>query len=305
MNLLLQVLIMEVKMMAYRFFYTFFLLIIGMTVASLSVRSDILSGKQQQIRISSTEQKSSILIAQNEITSKSADVIKIAPEKMGLSPKVLPGAQFLSSKEWKAMKTIPKTGLFIIDSQAIPRELPKLLEKEGYKLEQNGTLRDSKGKPVAMFLQPAYFKITKQKKAHLTPRHPNSNQFSKTLGEYFIPNAQAGNPHNFRCFSAWPWAVYRNGFCRNYEAKTFAHSYGLDEHRACSRNSPHTRIQYIETRASIGGRRDRDDCRNCDNEQSRVKWDIGCFWPAHGGASGAHYAHLTDEGISVTRSWSW
>jgi hypothetical protein len=229
------------------------------------------------------------------LKSSGATIVKLKPGSMGLPKDKLPGAKFISFSEWEKMKNIPKTGLFLVDTQSIPPELPAQLKEEGYELSKDGKLTTKDKKPVAIFIKPDYFSVA-----------PSKDEKSATgLLNNLFNNAYAGNPYPFRCFSVSPWSIYHGGFCRDYQAKTTAHAYGVDRSNNCSSSSPHTRIEYIETRASIGGRSDRDSCRNCDQESSSVEWDIGCWWPAHGRASGRHFLNMKDGGIELTREFSW
>lgn len=96
---------------------------------------------------------------------------------------------------------------------------------------------------------------------------------------------------------------YSGGFCRDYRAWTTAEVWGPEQEGY----RPHTRIEYIETRAEFNWRQHRNSCFDCDREDSYVRRSFGCFWPAIAGARGFHYAHWadTDTGFSATRTWSW
>lgn len=322
----------------------------GLSLAFLAAAvlpvGDVISAETQIIPIpaestSPVESRSATQIAQSRggLKVEGASVRRLSGKNMGLPRSALPGARFLSYGKWLKMTQIPKTGLFIVDSFFVPRELPGELKRAGYRLKRNGTLVDRKGQPIALFVKSAYFELmpkggTKPKRPLKlrTPTTPGGQLKPGTRGGLapdgddgatgkhaahggvdlggllaglLVSEAQAGNPYAFRCFSAGQWAVYRGGYCRNYETKTTVHAYGFDRRNRCGRSSPHTRIQSIETRASIGRLRDRDSCRNCDRESSRIKWNIGCFWPAHRRASGRNFMDMLDGRTHVTRSWSW
>jgi hypothetical protein len=232
------------------------------------------------------------------LTAEGAKVIRLKDSQMGLPKSALPGAKFITFAQWKDMKEIPKTGLYLVDMSFVPPGLPEHLKAyEGYILEQDGTLRDQSGKPIAVFIKTDYFQLQAEKK---TARQRTSS----TLRNSFAP-APPGNPYDFRCVAVSGWSVYHGGFCRDYDARTYADAYGLDERGGCSRSSPHTRIESIETRAEIRGRRDLDTCRGCERASSRARWDLGCWWPRDGGASSFHFVNLFDLGIRFTRAWTF
>jgi len=231
------------------------------------------------------------------LTAEGGKLITLKDSEMGLPRNALPGAKFITYAQWKDMKEIPKTGLYLVNMTSVPRELPGRLKTEGFTLKQDGTLLDASGKPVAVFTSTQYYQVQADNKVGANPRglRSSSNSFA----------ASPGSPYAFRCVAASGWNVYDGGFCRDYVARTYADAYGFDERGGCSRLSPHTRIESIETRAEIRGRRDLDTCRDCINASSRARWDIGCWWPAHGGASSFHFVNLFDLGIRFTRSWTW
>ena len=202
----------------------------------------------------------------------------------------LPGAKSISFAQWRDMKDIPATGLFLVETDFVPYNLPARLKKEGLTLTKDGKLRDKKG-PVTLFVASEAFQAELNAKQSL---------LDKASG-LFMGTAHAASPYPFSRFTWSMWWRYRGGFCRDYRAWTVAEAWGPEQDGA----RPHTRIEYMETRAEIGSRRDRDSCSNCDEESSYARWDIGCWWPAHGGASGWHYANWKDGWFSATRTWSW
>jgi hypothetical protein len=211
----------------------------------------------------------------------------------------MPGVRSVSYEQWHAMAEIPKAGLFLVDTDHIPLGLADFLKSEKLILERDGRLHDEKGQPVALFLKSETFSV-KGKRAEAEPLKPLRLLFDRTLA-LLETQVYAANPYPFASFSWRMWWRYHGGFCRDYRAGTSAEAWGPAQGGA----SPHTRIEYIETRVDMAGRHDRDSCRNCDQQGSSVTWDIGCFWPAHGRASGSHYANWKDGAFSATRTWSW
>ncbi len=241
---------------------------------------------------------------------KGAQVKQLSGELAGRPLSVLPGARTITYDELSNMKDIPKTGLFLVEMDYVPQGLSAMLKKEGLRLKADGSLVDRRGQPVTIIHKEETFSVQREKKTEREPlrfgsvESPDSPMWRKIRGA-FVGEAQAASPHPFSCFSwSWSWR-YNGGFCRDYRAWTNTDAWGPDAGGACGPVKPHTRIASIETRAEIGGHKDRDTCVNCDSEGSDATWDIGCFWPAHGGATGFHFVNLVDGGINIIRSHSW
>jgi hypothetical protein len=216
-------------------------------------------------------------------------------EEAGLPLETVPGVKTITFAEWLKMDEIPETGLYLVDTDFIPHGLPEALKEEGITLNQDGSL-DSAGVKFALFIQSQVYRIVDNQSSL-----ENQPGFLEKLAGLFAGEAVAAEPYPFSRYSWNLWWRYRGGFCRDYKAKTIAEAWGPLQ----GGFRPHTRIEYIETRVEMGSRRDRDSCSGCDEQSSFTKWDIGCFWPAHGGASGWHYANWKDGGFSATITWSW
>lgn len=227
-----------------------------------------------------------------------AKLVTLKDAAMGLPKSALPGAKFITYAQWKDMKDIPKTGLYLVNMSSVPRELPARLKEEGYTLKPDGTLLDQAGNNVAVFTSTQYAELQAQQKTG------NVGVSTRTSRNSFAGGAYA-EPYAFRCVATSGWNVYHGGFCRDYVARTFADAYGVDESGRCSRLSPHTRVESIETRAEKGTARDRDTCRACDSESSRATLELGCFWPSRGSSSSFHFVNFFDLGIRFTRAWTW
>ncbi|MCM1981672.1 hypothetical protein [Lyngbya confervoides] len=221
--------------------------------------------------------------------------VQIAPaSRAGLALSDLPGVRQISLQRWSELQTVPETGLYLVETPFVPRTLKDQLAEMKYTLKPDGTLLDELGQRVTLFVKSEVFEV-QQPAARFFPT------LQASLPLVGVPMLQAANPYPFSQFSWSMYWRYRGGFCRDYRAWTKAEAWGPIQ----GGYRPHTRINYIETRAEIGSRRDRDSCSNCDTESSYVRWDIGCFWPAHGGATGFHYANWQDGSFSATRTWSW
>jgi hypothetical protein len=237
---------------------------------------------------------------QTSIKSKGpGQVIKLSGDAAGLSKSALPGAQFISYDAWAKMQDVPKTGLFIVDIDFVPSTLPQQLKEEGLSLSPNGQLTDSKGNPFAVFTSGDTYKLEgpagKGKQGGLRGGlWKYAEAAVNGIASLIVTPAKAGNPHPFWCASAG-WSLrYEGGFCRSYRARTQANAWGPDAAWGCV-NAPATSITRIETRTGLGGPGPVRTCDNCNQHVSTATWDIGCFWPAHGGTHSEHFAHLFDR----------
>jgi hypothetical protein len=218
-----------------------------------------------------------------------AVVKRLKGTQAGLARSRVPGVRFISSEKVRRIKvTERQTGLYLVDIDFIPRGLPAALKQFRYTLRKDGTLLDANKEPILALVTSEVYLIEKRKAAGLS--------------NLVIPTAQAANPFPWRCYSFTPWAVYHGGFHRWYDARTWAGAYGADNSGGCSGGSPHTRIDYLYTRAAVGGWGDSDHCFNCETEYSRDTWDVGYFWPAHGVPVTTHHAVYADGTFSFSRT---
>ena len=218
-----------------------------------------------------------------------AVVRQLSGLKAGLPPESLPGAQFISLKEAKRINTKErKTGLFLVDIDSVPRELPEDLKSFKYLLRKDGTLLDANEDPILALVTSEVYLIQKKR--------------TEKLSNLIIPEVYAASPFPWRCYTFTPWAVYHSGFHRWYDARTRASTYGADGAGGCGSGTPHTRIDYLYTRAAVGGGGDHNHCFNCETEYSRDTWDVGYFWPAHGVTVTKHHAVYADGDFSFSRT---
>lgn len=216
---------------------------------------------------------------------------------IGLPASEIPGVRLLSSTDLQKVTEAPATGLFIVDSDTIPPGLPLAMEEFGLTISDDGTLLDENKQPVTAFVKSLSYQIEPEQ-AGQKGRKPDDS-----AGESAVEGK--ASPFPFRCWSWQWWAKYSGGFCRYYEAKTWAYAWGADENNSCGVNKPQTKIDYIETIAEVSGSQDRDRCYNCDSQYSRKRRDIGCFWPAHGTLFTYHRVLLAEGSIRIFASDSW
>lgn len=260
------------------------------------------------------------------LRSQGMSVRKLGGRAAGKPLSALPGAKAISRGAWARMKEIPKTGLYLVDLDHIPAGLEDDLKRNGYRLAPDGTLTRG-GNPVALFVHGETFRITPQAGGGggggaLLKIDPLKEpvRFAAALADeagrelarlanaaasLAISEAKAASPFPWRCGTWYFKWEYNGGFCRDYRAWSHAYSWGPGSDGWCADPKPLTRIEYISTYVAIGGHTDWDYYYNADQSHSYAKWDIGCFWPAHGGASGFHYAYWRDGSAWMYRTWSW
>jgi hypothetical protein len=221
-----------------------------------------------------------------EITTaeKAAD-LTLAPEKFP-QVRLVKAKQFFAEHQDRS-KT--PSGLYILDSTFIPGQLPEILKEAELTLKPDGILVNAKGEKVTMVLWHKLVAVS-EKAGSLS---------EDDRGWSILPVVHAASPYRLSLVSAWGSWQADNGFCRSLTARTGADSWGPLQNGS----RPHTRIQYIETRAwaNEAGTTDRE-CRNCDKLTSRAEASFGCFWPAYGTGTYS-YANLKDGSFSWT--WRW
>lgn len=214
---------------------------------------------------------------------------KLTGREAGLPLSDFPGAKSISSAEWKQMREIPKTGLYIVDADYVPGNFRQSLKQEGYSYGANGEIKDRKGNSKAIFILPQTYEMKGQRQGFL-------EKVQKYAGDAIVGEAKAGNPYWFACYSADAWLVYSNGFCRYWDLKTKGWAYGPKAGGGCGWPVPATKISTIQVWAWIHGHAFKSaSCANCSSKGVTASWDIGCFWPAYGGATLENYANLQDN----------
>jgi hypothetical protein len=230
-----------------------------------------------------------------ELKVEGGEVVQLKGKEAGLPLETIPGIKSITFEEWLKMKEVPKTGLFLVDTDFIPNELLERLKKEGYQLRKDGTF-DSAGVQIALFIQAEVFERLDKNEGAL-----NFPDLKKLLS-LFVKPVYAADPFPLRRISWNMWWRYNGGFCRDWRAGTLAEAWGPLQEGV----RPHTRIDTIKTHAELGsGLIDRDVCIGCDQGSSYVQYDVGCFWPASGCCNGFHFAIWQDGSFSATRTWRW
>lgn len=218
----------------------------------------------------------------SEVEITGAEAEKLRGEEAGLPLSALPGVKTIRTEELYQLKEAPETGLYLVDTDFVPQELEAELKEMGFRLSEDGTL-DSAGVKTTLFVQAEVFRLKPQKQEE-------QQEVDQEGQSRAFPLPWAAYSYNF-------WWRYNGGFCRDYHAHTRAYAYGP----RAGGIWPVTNIQLIQTHVNS----DTDVCFGCYREGSDWSWDIGCFWPAHGGASGYHYIYMYDPGITIFRTWGW
>lgn len=236
------------------------------------------------------------------LRSHGIEVKKLEGPKAGKAISSMPGVKTINRQQWRAMKQIPKTGLYLYDLNHIPPGLEEDLRRNGYQLTPDGTLTQN-GKPVALFVHGETFRIGPPKSSSLLEQL--LSPVAAATDSLRVSEAHAASPFPWACGSWYFKWQYDGGFCRDFKAWSNAYAWGPGSDGGCADPKPLTHIQYISTYAAIGGYSGWD--YHFDSEQSHAyaEWDIGCFWPAFGTPSGFHYAYWRDGSAWMYRTWSW
>jgi hypothetical protein len=191
-------------------------------------------------------------------------------------------------KEYKDRSKTP-SGLYILDSELIPPQLPEILKAQHLELKPDGTLVNAQGGKVSMVLWHKLVAVDERRRS----------QKDEENGWSLLPVVHAASPYPLSYVSAWGSWYADNGFCRSLTSTTGADAWGPLQNGA----RPHTFIQFIEARAWVlsGAMIDRV-CKNCYTLEAQSVQNFGCFWPAYGTGTYS-YADLKDGSFSW--SWSW
>jgi hypothetical protein len=228
-------------------------------------------------------------------------VRRVTGPSAGLPREATPHAKFVTTDEVRRLDVArQRTGLFIVDADYVPRDLPEILKAKQLTVRQDGSLIDRNGEPVAMF-------ITSEVYVAEGARQPKRVSLLDRFLEAIVTPAYAASPFAWHCFSFSPWAVYHGGFHRWYEAGTNIAAYGADGGGGCSAGSPLTNIDFLQARAAVGGPANVNSCFHCPTQSAYDTWDVGYFWPAHGIPTTTHSGIWADGKFSFTRtrSLSW
>ncbi|MFM9864458.1 MAG: hypothetical protein ACKVRO_12700 [Micropepsaceae bacterium] len=201
----------------------------------------------------------------------------------GLPKGSVAGVKFITTAEMKKATGPKESGVFIVDSDAIPRSLQANLKQGGYTLKADGNAFDAKGTPVAIFVDSKTFRVGSGKSGGAASL---LDRFAETIGDIAITRARAGVPHPFRCQTIDRFAVFDTGFCRYQRVHTFAEANGALVGGACGAARPETSISSIVVRAGFPptniARRSCPTAAGCSRAEASREIHYGCFWPGIG-----------------------
>jgi hypothetical protein len=218
------------------------------------------------------------------------------PQDMILPRDQFSGIHFYQSGEFFSKFPDPKStpsGLYLLDTEFVPKQLPEILAKDNVALGPDGTLVNQEGEKVVMLLKYRIAAVTKK---------PADGGVSAQQGT--LPPSW---PYPLEYVSAWYSWRYYNGFCRYGDAYTGGDAWGpiIDQYN----DRAHTNIDYMEMNASLwagGGPWVVDDewRYNVSSDVAHAHKDIGCWWQAYGYAQFG-WAYFYDAPSNFSWSWSW
>ena len=211
------------------------------------------------------------------------------PEDMILPRDQFKAIHFYQSAEFFSKFPDPKStpsGLYLLDTDFVPKQLPAILAKNNVVLGPEGTIVNEKGEAVVLVL--GYKMVAVEQPEVGGIKHPSW-------------------PFPLEYVSAWYSWNFNNGFCRYGDDYTGGDAWGpiIDQWG----DRAHTNIQYMEMDASLwaGG----DPWVVDDEPRNNVSWDfahahkdIGCFWPSYG-YSVYGWAYFYDGPSNFSWYWSW
>ena len=253
------------------------------------------------------------LAADSPVTVLNANVkgtgVTLTPATVAGLPKgSVQGMKFTTTEQMKKTKGPTEVGVFMVDSESIPKNLQANLKEAGYQLQADGKAVDAKGNPIAVFVSSQTYRVDpKQKSGEL----PNMLQrFGQAIWNFAVTPAKAGNPYPFRCYTINLYAVYDlGGFCRWQRVHTFAEADGALADGTCGVARPETRISSISVRAGfLPSSISRRSCPNCSRASVSRQVGYGCLWPAIGGTpTMRHQVNMFDavDGARIDGFWDW
>jgi hypothetical protein len=217
-----------------------------------------------------------------ELTVKGGALTMLSGKEAGLSLDKFPQVKNITFRHWKKLKSVPETGVFIVEGSHIPHTFKEDLKTNGLTLHNDGTLTEADGTKATLFIHAQSFKVMPNKDVTKNGR-------------------TSGNPFPFLFYSYDMYWKYNGGYCRDYRAWTNAYAWGPQSGESYLPTS----IEYIYAYVSVHGKVNSNYCYNCQSVGAYAKWDIGCFWPAHQTGPGYHHAFWKDGSITAEQTWWW
>jgi hypothetical protein len=157
------------------------------------------------------------------------------------------------------------SGLYILNSEFIPRELPDRLKAAGVTLRPDGTLVNAQGRPVTMVVWSKLVVVPGDTR-------PMQHTWLEELG--FSP-AHAAEPYPLSAWSVfYSWTI-ETGYCTDMRVDTNANAWGPLQ----GASRPPTNVQFLGTRAWAGAGTYDNWCINCSAQHTYAEVNNGCGWP--------------------------
>ena len=210
------------------------------------------------------------------------------PQDMILPSDQFKGIHFYQSDEFFSKfsdrKSTP-SGLYLLDTELVPKQLPAILAKNNVALGPDGAVVNQKGEKVVLILG---YRIAAVKK------NPVDRGFSGLTGQTSL--SPQASPFPLEWVSYWYSWNDNEGFCRSMTSTTGADAWGPIIDPAGDR--VHTNIDYIEAVANAADAYVDHYGFGISWEYAQAYRDFGCFWPAHGGGQWG-WVYFQDG------SWNW
>jgi hypothetical protein len=222
------------------------------------------------------------------------EIVKLKDaQDMSLPYNRYPAIQFRTSNEFFAQypdRSKVPSGLYLMDSELVPPQLPQILARTGLALGPNGTIVNNKGDKVVMLV--GYKLVAIPKRQGSLP--------GSIFGLLAPTSASAASPFPLEWVSAWYSWTDDEGFCRSITATTGGDAWGpvIDPWG----DRVHTSVQQIEVYANAAGAANDRLCNNCSWAWTQITNNFGCFWPAHGGGEWG-WADIKDGGFNWAYNW--
>jgi hypothetical protein len=214
------------------------------------------------------------------------------PQDMIVPRDQIKGIHFYQSGEFFSKfsdrKSTP-SGLYLLDTEVVPKQLPAILAKNNVILGPDGTVINQKGAKVVLILG---YRMAAVEKNAVNPG------FSGLTGQMSpSPNA---SPFPLQWVSYWYSWVDDEGFCRSMTSSTGADAWGPIIDSAGDR--VHTNIDYIQAVADAADAYVSNWGFGISWQFAQAHRDFGCFWPAHGGGQWG-WVYFQDGGWNWYASW--
>jgi hypothetical protein len=215
-------------------------------------------------------------------------------EDMALPRERFRAIQFEKASEFFAKhpdRSKTPSGLYLLDTQLIPRQLPEILDRNKVALGPNGSLVNQRGGKIVMLLR--YKLVAVRKKQGLLPWFNDWALVGPTP-------ARAASPTPLHWVTAWYSWTDDEGFCRSATAMTQATAWGSIDDKWGDRSL--TNIQHIETVAEAGDAGADRQCAQCAWLMAIAVRNFGCGWPAH---AAGEWGSATMKDGSFNWSFQW